>query len=178
MRGAGVLQKIPAAAAALAGSLLRPLPQLVLLVLLVVVGWRAGTWLWRLWPPPAPVAMPVERGERLASALGRHWFGIAPAGTSVAAGEATAAAMPSAAVKLLGVIAGGPRPAALLRLDNANFEALLGEEFADGWRLQAIESDAVVLVHDGREMRIVMAAPTATASAAPPARETMRKATP
>lgn len=156
MRGAIVLQKFQGAAAALAGALLRPLPQLLFLALLVVAGWRTGDWLWRLWPLPEPVAAVSERGGQLSAVLARHWFGIA----APTAAQNSAAADPvrpaAAAVKLLGVIAGGPRPVALLRIDNTAFEALAGEEFADGWQLRAIEPDAVLLVHDGRELRVVM----------------------
>lgn len=167
MRGAA-WQKIQGRAAALGGALLRPLPQLALLALLVVGSWRAADWLWQLWPLPEPVAALSERGDRLSSVLGRHWFGLAaPAVKSGAPAEAAGSPV-AGAVKLLGVIAGGPRPAALLRIDNTNFEALLDEEFADGWRLRAIEPDAVVLVHDGREMRIVMAPPVPGAPARKP----------
>jgi hypothetical protein len=168
MRGAFVLQKFQGAAAALAGAVLRPLPQLLLLALLVIASWRTAGWIWQLWPLPEPAAAFSERGDQMSSALGRHWFGIAAPATLKTAIAADPIRPAAEAVKLLGVIAGGPRPAALLRIDSTNFEALLGEEFADGWRLRAIEPDAVLLVHDGREMRIVMAPPVPAAQAKKP----------
>jgi hypothetical protein len=153
-------QSIGTAAATFGAAALRALPWLLLAVLLLLLGWRSAGWLWRLWPVPAPAVGLVEANSPVASSVARHWFGVAPPPAPAPTGLPVAA--PSASnVKLLGVIAGGPRPAAILKIDNTSYEALVGEEFADGWRLLAVEPDAVRLLRSGREMRIVLVVPDA-----------------
>ena len=142
-------------------SLVRAAPRLLALVLLLVLCWRAAFWTWQLLPlapPSLPLASPQAT---LAAVLARQWFGVSAAPAAVAGGEPAAASAGGETVgplRLLGIIAGGKLPLALLQLDAKTFELRAGEEFGGRYKLREIARDHVVVDAAGRSQ--VLSLPT------------------
>lgn len=85
--------------------------------------------------------------------------GAAPAPRPPAAPAAAPAPAPSlAGVQLVGVIAGGERPLAMLKVDGASQSLGLGGQVR-GWTLMAVEPGQVVLRHGERVQRLALGAP-------------------
>jgi type II secretory pathway component PulC len=174
MNRAALIRRLDAAAARLVGAL----PWLLVGTLVVVGAWRAADWGWRLAPDPAAGGRQPTASDSAQAAALRGWFGTAAEAEAVAAAvvaSPTAASVVSAApandVRLLGVIAGGRRPLAMLEIARTPYEVQPGETFADGLVLRQVGREHVIVERQGRSFRIDL--PTApgaggsTSAAAP-----------
>lgn len=144
-----------------AASLLSRLPALLMLVLLAAGAWQLAFWGWLFVPTPTPDARPLVFSDGPQVIVARHWFGEVPAVILKRSGaaEAPTARVGSDDLKLLGAIAGGRRPAAVLLIGSKKFEVLLGEEFADGLRLKSVATDSVVVERQGSDVVVSLSAP-------------------
>lgn len=169
---ADVLRTIDAPAARLVGAL----PWLLVLAVAAGGGWRAAGWAWRLIPDPtAAEARAAAADGQVQGAVARHWFG--EAALPAAGGEAApvaAKAPPPADVLLLGVIAGGRRPLAMLQVGKDRHEVVAGESFADGLVLREVGAEHAIVERQGRPFRVdlpsVPGQPGAAASSPDPTR--------
>lgn len=164
--------------ALLAGTsrLVRALPGLLALVLLLVLCWRAAFWTWQLLPLAPPSVPLATLQATLAAALSRQWFGVSAVPSAVAAGEVAVAASSGGEalgnLRLLGIIAGGKLPLALLQHDAKTIELRAGEEFGGRYTLREIARDHVVVDVGGRSQvlslpAVLLGDPGATPAGAP-----------
>ena len=163
MSGRHVLQKIEATAAAS----LRSIPWLLLALLLTGLAWRSAEWVWRLWPLPDVPARLLERGESLSLVQARHWFGPLPSLAPPPKEAAELSAAKASHFKLLGVIAGGTHPIALLKTDKESFEVMLGERFGDGYVLHSLTADYALLLRNDQKEKVPLSLPEAPAATGP-----------
>jgi type II secretory pathway component PulC len=141
----------------LAARAVGALPAIVTLGLLLVLAWRLAVWFWVLVPAPASTAAPVKVVEGGSAAVSRHWFGeavLATTGPAATGNVAPPAASTAPEFRLLGVISGGRKSAAMIAVGKTTHDVLVGETFADGVRLQAVAADHVMLEKQGRAIRV------------------------
>lgn len=140
-------------------ALIQALPWLLFISAVGIGAWRTAGWVWRLSPHPEAPARFVELRNQPALSTNRHWFGasVTPAKTETAETPISVKSTSTITdLQLLGVIAGGPEPAALFKKGKDTFEITVGEEFANDLTLKSIGPGAVILLRDGQEETLTM----------------------
>ena len=134
--------------------------------------WAAAHWIWRLAEPVQPPRLLQENSNWSSSILSGPALGFVRAETA-AAQPVAGAPMPELRIRLMGIAL---EPAdrtqqsarALLRVDAKRVLWLKpGEELEPGVTLRAIEADAVRIVRDGKETRLLLREPRPVAPRGP-----------
>jgi len=126
------------------------------LLLAVGAAWRLGGWAWLVMAPAVPAAAPDMHNEiNVALIASRPWFGnrvapSAPTTTQQARGTT---------LRVIGIVAGGKRPAAIVGAGNSAPQAVLeGETIAPGIVLKTVNRDHVIVTRDGMPERVELPA--------------------
>lgn len=125
---------------------------LALVLVLAGSGWRLAMWTWRVLTPTATVAALDLQGDVNLSLVGsRPWFGKIPTGPAAEARPKATGVV----LQLVGVFAGGGKPAAIMVVGSAlPLPFVQGETITDGIVLKSIHPDHVLVVRDGLEERV------------------------
>jgi hypothetical protein len=132
---------------------------LILLCALGVFGWVAAYWIWRAAEPAIAPGLVQQDGEWSTRILGGSALGFSraePASAQPAAAPATVAGR----IRLMGIARepgdrGRKGAQALFKIDNKRILWLrVGEELDPGIALAAVDTDAVRIVQDGKEIRM------------------------
>lgn len=151
--------------------------RLLALTLAALLCWRMAGWTWYFFAPPARPVAPELRGEVNLGTVSRlPWFGVEP--VIPKSGPAVATDL-----KIVGLYAGGNRPAALIAVSGQNAAAFgVGDGIVSGIRLTHVETDHVLIERNGVEERINLLVPIISLkpenSDAHPNQENIRKETP
>lgn len=125
---------------------------LTALLLAVGAAWRLGGWAWLVLAPAVPVAAPDMHNEiNVALIASRPWFGnrAAPAALT------TTQEARGVALRVVGLLAGGPRPAAIVGAGSNPPQAFLeGETIASGIVLKTVNKDHIIVTRDGLPERV------------------------
>lgn len=134
----------------------RNLGRVLVLVLLLVLAWRAAGWIWHFAAPrPQPSVPDLRSVVNVANVARFPWFG-AMAPSLVEA--------PVSDIRLIGLFAGGSRPAALLAISGQNAVAVAaGESPAPGLKLLTVADDHVIVQRNGASEKILLTGTTAAA---------------
>lgn len=137
-------------------TLVRWVSALLAVALAAAFGWRAATWAWRAMTPTSTVAVPGLRAEvDPAKIAERPWFG----GIAAATPAAPAPASPATSLRLVGVVAGGTRPAAIVGAGGTAPQAFIqGETIMDGVILKTVAVDHVMVLRGGVAERLELPA--------------------
>jgi len=114
-------------------------------------GWRVATWSWRVMAPVVPSPVMDLRAETNPRAVAtRPWFG------TLGGGAAEPAAMAAASgLRLVGILASGRRPAAILGVGGAAPRVFMqGETGPDGVGLVKVATDHVIVRRNGVDERL------------------------
>lgn len=135
--------------------IVRGLGGLVVLALVLVSAWRVAGWAWYFAAPSPNPLVPDLRALVSAANVARFpWFG-APA-------PSAAAAAPVSDIRVIGLFAGGHRPAALLVIGSQNpVAAIAGETIAPGLKLVSVADDHIVIQRNGMDEKIMLTGSTA-----------------
>ena len=139
--------------------------------------WIAAFWFWRMLEPRAAPNPIRENANWSATILSGAAMGFAAAEPPAMTPAATASG-PDVSVRLMGIAREGTGASedarALVKVDNKRVLWLkAGDELAAGTRVVAIDADAIRIVRDGRESRVLLREPrssgrSATAAAGTP----------
>lgn len=131
-------------------TIIRVLSVLVAVALAAAFGWRAATWGWRLMSPASQQVVPGLRTEANAAGVAaRPWF--AP----VVLSAPTEAVRAATGLRLVGIIAGGKRPAAIVGAGGTAPQAFIqGETITDGLLLKTVATDHVIVLRNGIAERL------------------------
>lgn len=137
-------------------TLVRWASALMAVILAAAFGWRAATWAWRAMTPASAVAVPGLRAEvNPAKIAERAWFGAVAAAIQAPPAAASAAS----GLRLVGIVAGGTRPAAIVGAGGTAPKAFIqGETITDGITLQTVAVDHVVVLRSGVAERLELPA--------------------
>lgn len=138
-----------------------------LVVLLVIaLGWRGASWVWRILAPDVPVATVDKRvAANPVQVAARPWFR-----DGVVANTQLPNAQPVASgLRLVGILAGGKHPAAIIATGSGAPQAFVqGEIISDGSRLQKVAADHVIVLHSGIAERLDLPVRPGNAPLSPP----------
>lgn len=136
---------------------------LLVVALVLALAWRVAGWAWYFAAPSPNPLVPDLRGVVSVANVARvPWFGVL---------TQTPAAAPVSDIRVIGIFAGGKRPAALLVIGSQNpIAAIAGESPAPGLQLVNVAEDHVVIQRNGSNEKIML-----TGSAAAVQRKNQRK---
>lgn len=133
-------------------NLIKATPALVFLLLVALASWRLAGGLWRLYPAPPPAAIGFEADDSPRQLIARHWYGAAVRPAPAAATAATVQAAIDA--QLIGVIAGGKHPQAVVRQGGKTVELSIGDRLANGGEIVTIQADSVGVRLNGQMQQL------------------------
>lgn len=132
----------------------RGLGGLIVVALVLASAWRVAGWAWYFAAPSPTPQVPDLRALVSVAGVARFpWFGaLAP----------TPVAAPVSDIRVIGLFAGGSRPAALLVIGSQNpVAAVAGESPAPGLQIVSIADDHVVIQRNGIDEKIMLTGSTA-----------------
>ncbi|MCK9387731.1 MAG: hypothetical protein M0Q22_04975 [Sulfuritalea sp.] len=132
----------------------RGLGGLIVIALVLALAWRAAGWAWYFAAPSPNPLVPDLRGVVSVANVARFpWFGVLTQSPAVA---------PVSDIRVIGLFAGGKRPAALLVIGSQNpIAAVAGESPAPGLQLISVDDDHVVIQRNGISEKISLQGPNA-----------------
>jgi hypothetical protein len=133
----------------------RGLSGLIVVALVLALAWRAAGWAWYFAAPTANPQIPDLRSLVSVPNVARFpWFGaLAPSPGAVA---------PVSDIRVIGLFAGGNRPAALLVIGTQNpIAAVAGESPAPGMKLISVADDHIIVQRNGIDEKIMLTGSTA-----------------
>jgi len=134
-------------------SLLRFLGICLAVAMVAILAWRMAGWAWYFLAPRTQTTVPDLRGTTSIPKISLYpWFGtVTRPSTQV-----------SSNIRLIGLFAGGRRPAAIVAIDNQNPIAVVtGETPSPGLKLTRIADDHIVVERNGTSERINLSGVTA-----------------
>lgn len=154
------------------GRLASTLPRLLTVSALATLAWVAADWSWRLMLPTPPLIPPADAPPQSVRVLAKRLaeaplLGGEPAAPAVQS-AGTALAGPPSGIELRGVYA--PRKGrgfAILVAGGQAQAVLTGETLPQGYTLESVQPDHVVLVHGAARYRLDIVAPDGGQPAAP-----------
>ena len=131
----------------------RGLGRLLLVLLVLAFAWRGAGWLWYFAAPgPNPRVPDLRALVSVANVARFPWFGAV---------TRSAVAAPVADIRVIGLFAGGKRPAALLAIGSQNPVAVVvGESPAAGVQLVSVADDHIVVLRNGINEKIMLTGST------------------
>lgn len=132
----------------------RSLGGLIVVALVLALAWRVAGWAWYFAAPsPNPLVPDLRAVVSVANVVRFPWFGVL---------TQTPAAAPVSDIRVIGLFAGGKRPAALLSIGNQNpIAVVVGESPAPGIKLVEVADGHVVIQRNGMNEKIVLKGSTA-----------------
>lgn len=132
-------------------NLIKATPALVFLLLVALASWRLAGEMWRLYPAPPPAAIGFEADDSPRQLIARHWYGAAVKPAPAAIATSVQVAIDA---QLIGVIAGGEHPQAVVRQGGKTVELSIGDRLGNGGEIVTIRHDSIDVRLNGQTQQL------------------------